>query len=80
MNTKSALMRAGQRETSKLCRRFFHGVSEATFSEACGIGDLILSCSVGRGQRLAAAFLQSEPRKSWEVSHPHLILTLSSSF
>lgn len=67
MNTKSAVIRLGHKEIVRFCCQFFEGVHEATFSEACGIGDLVLSCTVGRGQRLAAAFVSqtASPRKSW---------------
>eukprot|EP01050_Picozoa_sp_SAG11_P011355 SAG11_NODE_1197_length_5544_cov_3.112397_3_plen_135_part_00 len=37
------------------------------FSEACGIGDLILSCTVGRGQMVAAKFIES----SQHCTHEH---------
>ena len=62
MNAKSAAMRRGFGEVKRICVRFF-GVDVATFDEACGFGDMVLSCSVGRGQKLAAAFVTSD--KSW---------------
>merc|ERR1711924_383612 len=33
--------------------------------EACGIGDLMLTCYSGRGQALAAVFVQAGGTKSW---------------
>ncbi len=57
----------------RFCTRFFgesYGVKSATFWEACGVGDLYLSCLSGRGQRLAEAFLAArmsgEPKVSGE--------------
>ena len=56
MNTKTAIMRVGHAEISRFAREYF-GAQTSTADEACGMGDLVLSCVVGRGQQLAAAFV-----------------------
>ena len=66
-NTRAAIIRRGHRETVALCLEFFPAVRPTTFGEACGIGDLMLTCSVGRGQRLAAAFVASGGAEPWEA-------------
>ena len=79
INTKSAILRRGLAEMERFCVEFFaesHGVSRATFGEACGVGDLYLSCLEGRGQKLAKAFLlarmDGQPR-SWEELETELM-------
>lgn len=53
-NARAAVIRLGLREI----RRFvvMSGGSADTCDEACGVGDLILTCTAGRGRLLAAAF------------------------
>ena len=34
--------------------------------EACGLGDLVLSCTVGRGQKLASDWVKEKGAMSWE--------------
>eukprot|EP00211_Chloroparvula_japonica_P007814 CAMPEP_0119152728 /NCGR_PEP_ID=MMETSP1310-20130426/48226_1 /TAXON_ID=464262 /ORGANISM="Genus nov. species nov., Strain RCC2339" /LENGTH=314 /DNA_ID=CAMNT_0007145125 /DNA_START=155 /DNA_END=1096 /DNA_ORIENTATION=+ len=61
-NTQAAVLRAGLREMPRFARACGLPVRPETFSlEAAGVGDLFLTCSVGRGQRLAAAFVQGGP-------------------
>lgn len=69
-NAKAAAIRAGHREIVRFGGEFF-GVDETTFSEACGIGDLVLSCTVGRGQMVAARFVggSSEQRSACVDTH-----------
>ena len=56
-NAKAAAIRAGHLEIVRFGSEFF-SVDQAVFSEACGIGDLVLSCTVGRGQMVAAKFVE----------------------
>jgi glycerol-3-phosphate dehydrogenase (NAD+) len=82
-NTSTALIRAGHIEIGRFCTTFFPSCRVETFSEACGIGDLMLSCLVGRGQRLAEAFVRERLRvegsdatgeaKGWAVLEDELL-------
>jgi len=65
-NTRSAIIRRGGQEIAALCAQFFPSVKPTTFGEACGIGDLMLTCSVGRGQKLAAAFAAAGGKTGWD--------------
>ena len=56
-NTRAAVIRLGLKEMAAFALSV--GASpETVFEESSGVGDLILTCTVGRGRRLAAAFAQ----------------------
>jgi len=64
-NVQAAIMRRGLLEIGAFLQEFFKVDCDILF-QACGFGDLVLSCSVGRGQSLAHAFVSNGGRKSWD--------------
>merc|ERR1712166_663829 len=49
MNVKATVIRLSLQEIGRFCARFY-GTEVHTLHEACGIGDLVLTLSAGRGQ------------------------------
>jgi len=58
-NATATLLRAGLAEMRAFSQRLYPSVATATFLEACGVGDLIASCTGGRNRRTAAAYARA---------------------
>lgn len=63
-NVKAAIIRRGLLEMGQFLKEFLN-VEDKILLEACGVGDVVLSCYAGRGQALAKAFVEAGCKKGW---------------
>ena len=61
-NTHAAILRAGLGEIMKLAKAVNPSVRNETFFEACGVADLIASCSGGRNRLVAKEYAERKGR------------------
>ena len=60
-NCRASVIRVGLAEMAAFACRFLGAARPETFLlEACGVGDLVLTCTAGRGHRLAAKFVAAD--------------------
>eukprot|EP00928_Gymnodinium_smaydae_P024283 TRINITY_DN1968_c0_g2_i2.p1 TRINITY_DN1968_c0_g2~~TRINITY_DN1968_c0_g2_i2.p1 ORF type:complete len:622 (+),score=92.85 TRINITY_DN1968_c0_g2_i2:55-1866(+) len=70
-NVRASIIRRGMLEIKQFLAEFLPSSRPGSMDptsiilEACGIGDLILSCTVGRGRALAAEFVKHDGKKDW---------------
>lgn len=78
-NVRAAIIRRGLLEIRSFLGEFLPASREGYLDpkdivfEACGIGDLIQSCTVGRGRALAAEYVKHEGKRPWEELEKELM-------
>ncbi|KAI0231866.1 glycerol-3-phosphate dehydrogenase [Massospora cicadina] len=58
-NTKAAIIRIGLMEMKRFAETFLEGVSDQTFFDSCGVGDVMTTCYGGRNRKVAEAFAKT---------------------
>jgi hypothetical protein len=66
-NSKAAIMRLGLVEMQRFAEKFFPGVHPGTWTDSCGVADLIATCCGGRNFRCAREFVQGKINGSSET-------------
>ena len=66
-NSKAAIMRLGLVEMQRFAEKFFPGVHPGTWTDSCGVADLIATCCGGRNFRCAREFVQGKIKGSSET-------------
>lgn len=77
-NVRATFIRAGLGELARFACQFLGAAVEGTFwREGCGVGDLVLTCTAGRGCCLAAAFVKDEAHTTAFRPHSlHVVVSL----
>ncbi|KAA8492338.1 Glycerol-3-phosphate dehydrogenase NAD(+) [Porphyridium purpureum] len=72
-NCKAVILREGLKEMRELSIRLYPSVRESTFFEACGVADLIATCSGGRNHKVAMEFAKRGGSDSFDTLEAELL-------